>query len=168
MAHPPSDLLDQPSALPDAPPPVITGRQSSQSPGEEQKSQRSGDLQQEIRKPVLPGHLRRPLASRIDDILADPRSVRCLKPCPICENVPDDVADAALAQWDAGARTGTWPITTVAIRAALLVSGIEITYKPLRRLLSHRRWQILDQLVRDEAEAYNRQSADAGTLPGSQ
>jgi hypothetical protein len=168
MAHPPSDLLEQPSALPDALPPVITDCQSSQSLGKKRKSQRSGDLQQEAPKPVLPGHLRRPLASRIEDILADPRSVRCLKPCPICENVPDDVADAALAQWVAGARTGTWPITTLAIRAALLASGIEITYKPLRRLLSHRRWQILDRLVRDDVEAYNRQNADAGTLPGSQ
>jgi len=169
MAHPASDLLEKPSALPDALPPVITDRQASRGPDKRQKFQRSRDpAQPEKPKPILPEHLRRPLTSRIDDILADPHSVRCLKSCPTCENVPDDVADAALALWDAEARAGAWPITTPAIRAALLASGIEIRYVPLDQILSHRRWRVLDRLVRDDLKAYNRRSADADTLPGPQ
>jgi hypothetical protein len=168
MANP--TLVEQSSALPDALPPVITNRQSSQGQGKKQKSQRTGDpAQSKNTKPILPEHLRRPLTSRIDDILADPHSMRCQKPCPICESVPDDVVDAALAQWDARARSGEWPITTPAIRAALLVSGIEIRYVHLDQIISHRRWRVLDRLVRDDLKAHNRQrAADAGTLPGPQ
>lgn len=104
----------------------------------------------------------------MDDILADPQSQRCLKPCRTCDNVRDDVADAALALWDARARSGAWPLRTAAIRAALLASGTEISRSPLNKLLAHRRWQVLDRLVRDDAENHNRQSADMGVLPGLQ
>jgi len=167
MANP--TLVEQSSALPDALPPVITNRQSSQGPGKKQKSQRTRNPQQETPKPVLPEHLRRPLAARIDDILAVPHSARCRKPCPICESIPDDVTDAALAQWDARARSGEWPITTPVIRAALLASGIEIRYVHLDQIISHRRWRVLDRLVRDDLKAHNRQrAADESTLPGPQ
>jgi len=165
MAHPASDLLDQPSASSDALPPTSSSSQS----GKKQTSQRSRNhAQTENPKPVLPEHLRCPLASRMDDILANPHSLRCLKPCPTCEKVPDDVADAALALWDAQARSGAWPVGTAVIRAALLASGTEIGRSPLSKLLAHRRWQVLDRLVRDDVEKYNRESADAGTLPGPQ
>ena len=165
MAHPASDLLEQPSASSDALPLTSSSSQS----GKKQTSQRSRNhAQTENPKSILPEHLRRPLASRMDDILANPRSVRCMKPCPTCEKVSDDVADAALALWDARARSGAWPLGTAVIRAALLASGTEIGRSPLSKLLAHRRWQVLDRLVRDDAENYNRQSADAGALPDSQ
>ena len=39
------------------------------------------------------------------------------------------------------------------IRAALLASGTEIGRSPLSKLLAHRRWLVLDRLVRDEDRA---------------
>jgi len=121
--------LEQLSSLTDALPPTSSSLQSSK----KQKSQRSRNLAQPNPKSDLPEHLRRPLASRMDDILADPHSLRCMKPCLTCEKVPDDVADAALALWDARARSGAWPLGTAVIRAALLAGGIEIGRSPLSR-----------------------------------
>jgi len=160
MADNAPNLLEHPSLLTDAFLPTCSSSQL----GKKQTSRGSGDFVESNRKLVLPEHLRRPLASRMNDILADLHSMRCLKPCWICEKVPDDVADAALALWDAQARSGTWPLGTAVIRAALLASGIEISRSPLNKLLAHRRWQILDRLVRDDAEAYHRQCS--GAVPG--
>jgi hypothetical protein len=159
--------LEQPSPLTDLLPSASSS--SSSQFGKKQKSQCfRNPTQWENPKLVLPEHLRRSLASRMDDILASPDSLRCLKPCRTCEKVPDDVADAALALWDAQARSGAWPLGTAVIRAALLASGTEIGRSPLNKLLAHRRWLVLDRLVRDDVDAYNRQRADAGTLSGPQ
>jgi hypothetical protein len=164
MAHLAPNLLEQPSSLTDALPPTFSSSQS----GKKQKSQQAPAITHtENSKPVLPEHLRRPLASRMDDILADPHSLRCMKPCPTCEKVPDDVAEAALALWDARARSGAWPLGTAVIRAALLASGTEIGRSPLSKLLAHRRWLVLDRLVRNDTEAYNRRQ-NTGAPPGPQ
>src|SRR5204862_2334742 len=91
-----SALLEKPSPLADA------FASSSLRSGKKRNSQPPGHpSRQESPKPFLPPERRRSLSSRIEEIIADPRSARCQEPCPICSDVPDAVADAALAAWDA-------------------------------------------------------------------
>jgi hypothetical protein len=145
------DLVKQRSMSPDALP---TPLRASPRPA---KKQESPDFRafsrQEHPEAFLPAERRRPLSSRLDDILADPRSARCPQECHLCSDV---AADAALAQWDALARSGVWPIRAGHIRVLLRESGTFIGCKPLRRLLAHRRRSVLSKLVREEIEACHR------------
>jgi hypothetical protein len=112
----------------------------------------------------LPDDRRRPLASRVDAILAEPRAGKCTEPCWICERVPDEVADAALAAWDALARAGTWPIAMSRIVAILRENGISgATHKPVHRVIGHRRWYVLDRLVRRDIEEWQRALSESET-----
>jgi hypothetical protein len=107
---------------------------------------------------LLPPDRRRPLAARVDDIVADPRAGKCSDSCWICERVPDATADAALSTWDALARAGTWPITTLQVLTILRENGLpDVTHKPVRRVLSHRRWLVLSQHIRQDIEKWQRE-----------
>jgi hypothetical protein len=127
------------------------------SPLEETDSVASSDAQA---PPVreLPPERRRPLTSRIDDILADPRASACREDCPICSGLKPVTAKAALLVWDDFARSGVWPIQTLAIfrflRSNNLAGGEGAGHKRIRRFLAHRRGKLLYDLVRKDIKRW--------------
>lgn len=144
--------------------PIPTQQQPTSS-SKKSTPQRGRDAaQSKTPKPFLPEALRRPLAARLDAVLAHPLAARCAEPCRICDAVSDDIADAILARWDAMARTGTWPIRGSQIRADLQATSIVLTLTPLNKIISHRRWRVIDLLVREDLTTYERQRAEE-TLP---
>ena len=163
------NLAEQGISLPDAPQTLVsTDRQVARKPRKKRKSPRRSKPREEASKPILPEAHRRGIAARTDDILADPRASRCGEPCAFCDGVPDTIAEAALAEWETQARLGTWPITVTQIRLALEAHGMVITYKPLRKLLAHRRWSILNDLVNTEIVAHQPQDGESvDTLSGT-
>src|ERR1700761_2243256 len=106
----------------------------------------------------LPPEYRRPLPQRLPAILADPRAQRCAEPCQVCDAVPPDVTDAALAIWDDLARQGIWPVSHGEVRTRLQTRGMDAPITPLRKLLSHRRFRILSDLVNGDARAFEQTS----------
>src|SRR4030081_3475618 len=67
----------------------------------------------------LPPDKRRPISSRVDDILAHPYSGPCKHWCLRCSDIKPSTAQAALMVWDDFARSGIWPIRPSIIVAFL-------------------------------------------------
>jgi hypothetical protein len=112
--------------------------------------------------PFLPEERRRPLCARMDAVLAHPRAARCTEPCRICDALPDAVAEAVLAAWDTFARAGTWPIPIARMQTALQEHGIDVEEQRLKKLFEHRRWSVVNKLVRADIAAWQRSlQADA-------
>lgn len=114
----------------------------------------------------LPPERRRPLSSRIDDILADPRASACRKNCPICSGLKPATAKAALLVWDDFARSGAWPIRTRPIfqflRSNNLAGGERAGHKRIHKFLSHRRGKLLNELVRKDIKQWGVVSGAGG------
>jgi hypothetical protein len=97
---------------------------------------------------------RRPLSSRIDDILAHPRASSCREGCQVCSEIKPSTAQAALLVWDDLARSGVWPIRTEAIfsflRANNLAGDDGADPKRIKQFLAHRRGRLLRELMRKD------------------
>jgi hypothetical protein len=106
----------------------------------------------------LPVERRRPLSSRLPDILADRRSGPCKKSCKICFSIRPGTASAALACWDNFAASDTWPVPVGQILAFLRTQGFlgddDLQAKKVRQLLHHRRMQVLHFLVQSEVKKH--------------
>jgi hypothetical protein len=121
-----------------------------------------------VPRPVLelPPEKRRPLSSRIDDILADPRASTCREDCPICSKVKPETAKAALLVWDDVARSGVWPVESLAIfrflRSNNLAGGEKAGNKCVRQFLAHRRMSVLHAHVRKDIKRWGVLSSGMG------
>jgi hypothetical protein len=119
----------------------------------------------------LPPERRRPLSSRIDDILAHPRASSCREECPICSGIKPGTAQAALFVWDDFARSGVWPIRGEAIfeflRANNLAGGDGASLKRVKRFLAHRRGSLLRALVRKDIKRWGVVSSEGDRSQGS-
>lgn len=119
-----------------------------------------------VQRPVLelPPEKRRPLSSRIDDIVADPRASACREDCPICSKLKPETAKAALLVWDDLARSGVWPVESFAIfkflRSNNLAGGDGAGHKRIRQFLAHRRMSVLHAHVRKDIKRW-------GVLPNA-
>jgi hypothetical protein len=102
----------------------------------------------------LPPDKRRPLSSRVDEILAHPYSGPCERSCPLCSDIKPTTAQAALMVWDDLARSGIWPIrpgTIIAFLRENKLAGSEgAGFKRIKKFLNHRRTRVLQALVRAE------------------
>jgi hypothetical protein len=113
-----------------------------------------------VQRPVLelPPEKRRPLSSRIDDIVADPRASACREDCPICSKLKPETANAALLVWDDLARSGVWPVESLAIfkflRSNNLAGGEGAGHKRVRQFLAHRRMSVLHAHVRKDKKRW--------------
>jgi hypothetical protein len=90
----------------------------------------------------------------MDAVLAHPRAARCTEPCRICDALPDPVAETVLEAWDSFARAGTWPIPVAQILQALRAHGVAMEERLLKKLFEHRRWSVVNKLVRADIAAW--------------
>jgi hypothetical protein len=120
----------------------------------------SADQDTPVRPPTrkLPPERRRPISSRLDDILADPRASTCREDCPTCSGLKPATAKAALLVWDDLARSDAWPIRTSAVLHVLRSNNITAEegagHKRISRLLAHRRGEVLYDLVQKEIKRW--------------
>jgi hypothetical protein len=101
--------------------------------------------------PELPADRRKPIAERIDAIGAAPST--CKNPCKLCGLVSRKVANAVLFVWDDLARTGVWPIRNRDVHTILHGSGVYISAIRIGRFLGHRRYHVLQRMIRAEIKA---------------
>jgi hypothetical protein len=101
----------------------------------------------------LPPEKRRPITSRINDVLADPRAISCRR-CKICSTINPQTAQMALYMFDDFAKSGMWPIDSDLVYNFLkkhnLAGGPTSGRNRIARFLNHRRKNILADLVRKE------------------
>ena len=100
----------------------------------------------------LPPEKRRPISSRLEAVLADPQAI-CKKSCRICTKIPAKARQAALAVWDDFARSGEWPRYTTILQF-LRANELRCGRERLKLLLAHRRYRILNRLVKHDLRAY--------------
>lgn len=100
-----------------------------------------------VRGIVLPEEKRRPLKDRIDELAA----TQCTaERCKICGNTPPAILDAILFAWDDIARSGIWPMRNEYVLGVLMASGVAVTRKRVHKVLGHRRFRRLKELIKAE------------------